>query len=273
MRDFQDKVAVVTGGSGGIGRGLAQRFLQAGMRVALADIDADGLKEAEQALGAYGTVIGIPTDVSKRESVEALARRVLDEFGAVHVVCNNAGLNSLHEPALWELPHEEWQTVVGVNFWGVLNGMHVFVPLMIEQDTEGHIVNTASAAGLGSRPGISTYVATKAAVVALSESLHHELAKAGSKLRASVLCPGRVRTAVRMGGYQRPRRARSEDEGDGEGRRMLPTDVGDLVVEAIREERFYILTHPEAIKERVRSRADDLLLDRLPTYSPSIRSD
>ena len=110
-------------------------------------------------------------------------------------------------------------------------------------------------------------------MVALSESLHHELARAGSKLRASVLCPGRVRTPVRMGGYQRPRRARSEDEGDGEGRRMLPTDVGDLVVAAIREERFYILTHPEAIKERVRSRADDLLLDRLPTYSPSIRSD
>ena len=273
MRDFQDKVAVVTGGSGGIGSGIAQRLLEAGMRVALADIDADGLKEAEQALGQYGTVIGVPTDVTSRDSVEALARRVLDEFGAVHVLSNNAGLNSRPEPALWELPYGEWQAVVGVNFWGVLHGMHVFVPLMIEQDSEGHIVNTASAAGLGSRPGISTYVATKAAVVALSESLHHELQRAGSKLRASVLCPGRIRTPVQMGGYQRARQPRSAEQLDDQGRRMLPTEVGDLVVDAIREERFYILTHPAATKERVRSRADDLLLDRLPTYSPSIRSD
>lgn len=273
MREFQDKVAVVTGGSGGIGRGLAQSFLEAGMRVVLADLDVDGLKDAEQELSAYGTVLAIPADVSKREHVEVLARRTIDEFGAVHILCNNAGLNSRAEPALWELPYEEWQTVIGVNLWGVLNGMHVFVPLMLEQNTEGHIVNTASAAGLGSRPGISTYVATKAAVVALSESLHHELARAGSKLHASVLCPGRVRTPVRMGGYNRSRVARTEEESDAEGRKMLPSEVGALVLNAIREERFYVLTHPEAIKERVRSRADDILLDRLPTYSPSIRSD
>ena len=273
MREFEGKVAVVTGGSGGIGRGLAQRFLEAGMRVVLADLDVDGLKAAEQQLSTYGAVIGVPTDVTKRDHVEVLARRTVEEFGAVHVLCNNAGLNSRPQPALWELPYEEWQAVVGVNLWGVLNGMHVFVPIMLEQDSEGHIVNTASAAGLGSRPGISTYVATKAAVVALSESLHHELARAGSKLHASVLCPGRVRTPVRMGGYGRPRVARSEDEADAEGRRMLPTDVGDLVLDAIREERFYVLTHPEATKERVRSRADDILLDRQPTYSPSIRSD
>lgn len=273
MREFQDKVAVVTGGSGGIGRGLAQSFLEAGMRVVLADLDVDGLKDAEQELSAYGTVLAIPADVSKREHVEVLARRAIDEFGAVHILCNNAGLNSRAEPALWELPYEEWQTVIGVNLWGVLNGMHVFVPLMLEQNTEGHIVNTASAAGLGSRPGISTYVATKAAVVALSESLHHELARAGSKLHASVLCPGRVRTPVRMGGYNRSRVARTEEESDAEGRKMLHSEVGELVLNAIREERFYVLTHPEAIKERVRSRADDILLDRLPTYSPSIRSD
>ena len=163
--------------------------------------------------------------------------------------------------------------MVGVNFWGVLHGLHVFVPIMLEQDSEGHIVNTPSSAGLGSRPGISTYVSTKAAVVSLSESLHHELARAGSKLKASVLCPGRVRTPLRMGGYERPRVPRSDEEADDEGRKLLPTAVGDLVLDAIREERFYVLTHPEAIKERVRSRADDILLDRLPTYSPWIRSD
>ena len=112
MRDFRDKVAVVTGGSGGIGRGMAERFVAAGMRVVLADLDADGLNHAEAELGRDGgTVLGVPTDVSKRESVEALAQRTLDEFGAVHVLCNNAGLNSRPEPALWELPYEEWQAV------------------------------------------------------------------------------------------------------------------------------------------------------------------
>ena len=105
MRDFQDKIAVITGGSGGIGRGIAQRFLEAGMRVVLADLDVDGLKDAEQQLGAYGSVIGVPTDVSKREHVEVLARRTMEEFGTVHVLCNNAGLNSRPEPALWELPY------------------------------------------------------------------------------------------------------------------------------------------------------------------------
>ena len=273
MRDFRDKVAVVTGGSGGIGLGLAQRFLEAGMRVVLADIDADGLREAERRLAAPGAVLGVRTDVTRREQVEALARRALGEFGAVHVLCNNAGLSSRPEPALWELPAEEWRAVVDVNFWGVLHGMHVFVPLMIAQDSEGHVVNTASAAGLGSRPGLSTYVATKAAVIALTESLHHELARAGSKLRASVLCPGRVRTPMRMGGYRRPRAPRDEAAAEDEGRRLPPAAVGGLVLDAIREERFYVLTHPEATRARVRSRADDLLLDRAPTRSSSIRSD
>ena len=133
-------------------------------------------------------------------------------------------------------------------------------------------MNTASAAGLGSRPGISPYVATKHAVVALSESLHHDLREAGSKLHVSVLCPGRIRTRM----IERHLAEEGVDiDADAELRAsyMLPAEVGDLVIEAIRDERFYILTHPESIKERVRSRADDILLDRGPTYSPSIRSD
>ena len=113
MRELEGKVAGVTGGSGRIGRGLAQRFLQAGMRVVLADLDVDGLKAAEQQLSAYGAVIGVPADLSKREHVEVLALRAVEEFGAVHVLCNDAGLNSRPEPALWELPYQEWQTVVG----------------------------------------------------------------------------------------------------------------------------------------------------------------
>ena len=267
MQDFEGKVAVVTGGASGIGLGMAERFAAAGMKVVLADIDEDALPEAESQLAEHGaTVLSVPTDVTEPDQLEALVRRTLDEFGAVHVLCNNAGVNSPNVP-IWEISLDDWRHVVGVNMSGVIHGIHAFLPPMLAQDSEGHIVNTASAAGLGSRPGISPYVATKHAVIALTESLHHDLRAAGSKLRASVLCPGRVRTRMLA------RHIETEGEGAAEdlaASYLLPAQVGDLVLDAIREERFYILTHPQAEKERVRDAADDILLGRDPTHSSPI---
>jgi NAD(P)-dependent dehydrogenase (short-subunit alcohol dehydrogenase family) len=254
MQDFEGKVAVVTGGAAGIGRGMAERLAAAGAKLVLADVNSDALAETAKELESGGaSVLQVQTDVTDYAQVQALARRAFDEFGAVHVLCNNAGI-STQNIAIWDIPIEEWRQVVGVNFWGVLHGIHAFVPLMLQSGAEGHIVNTASAAGLGSRPGLSPYVATKHAVVALTESLHHDLRLAGANVRASVLCPGRVVTRMS---------SRAPDE----ERSMLPSEVGDMVVAAIREQRFWILTHPEGIKERVRGRAEDLLQDRDPTHS------
>ena len=196
MQDFEGKVAVITGGASGIGFGMAERFAAAGMTVVLADINEDALPEAESRLAERGaSALGVPVDVADPDQVEELARRVLDEFGAVHVLCNNAGVNSSDEP-IWEISRQDWERVIDINLRGVIHGIRTFLPHMLEQDSEGFIVNTASAAGLGSRPGISPYVATKHAVIALSESLHHDLVAAGSKLRAAVLCPGRIRTPM-----------------------------------------------------------------------------
>ena len=271
MQDFEGKVAVVTGSAGGIGRGLAERFIAQGMRVVLADIDADRLAATEAELRAAGaTVLGVPTDVTDIASVQALAKRAVDEFGAVHVLCNNAGVNSSPNDACWEVPIENWEFVLGVNLRGVIHGIHAFLPIMLAQASEGHIVSTASAAGLGSRPGIAPYVITKAAVISLSESLHHDLQQRGSKLRASVLCPGRVQTQMTMNQPGQPKRERTSEEAAAAEGYMTPHQVGDLVVESIREERFYIYTHPESTKERVRGRADDMIEQRLPTHSSPI---
>ena len=266
MRDFEGKVAVVTGGASGIGFGMAERFAAAGMSVVLADIDEDALPEAESRLAERGaSALGVPVDVADPAQVEELARRVFAEFGAVHVLCNNAGVNSPDEP-IWEVSEADWEHVIAVNLRGVIHGIRAFLPRMLAQDSEGCIVNTASAAGLGSRPGISPYVATKHAVIALSESLHHDLVAAGSKLRAAVLCPGRIRTPMMAAHIER---AGGDVEAVAAGY-LPPSRVGELVFEAIREERFYILTHPEGEKDRVKGAADDILLGRDPTHSPPI---
>ena len=207
----------------------------------------------------------MPVDVADPEQVDELARRVLDEFGAVHVLCNNAGVNSPDEP-IWEVSQEDWAHVIDINLRGVVHGIHSFLPHMLAQDSEGHIVNTASAAGLGSRPGISPYVATKHAVIALTESLHHDLRAADSKLRASVLCPGRIRTPMMAAHLERE----GKDAEEAAAGYLLPSQVGELVLDSIRDERFYILTHPEGEKDRVRGAADDILLGRDPTHSPPI---
>ena len=195
MNEFNGKVAVITGAASGIGRALADRCVHEGMKAVLADVEVDALAKTEASLKASGaTVLAVQTDVSQARDVAALAEKTVEAFGAVHLLCNNAGVGT--EAAVWESTLEEWEWVMGVNLWGVIHGVRTFVPVMLAQDTECHIVNTASMAGLISGPGLGAYKVTKHAVVSLSETLHHELGERGAKIRVSVLCPGIVNTRI-----------------------------------------------------------------------------
>src|SRR5512136_413811 len=182
MQVFQDRVAVITGAASGIGRGLARRCAQEGMKVALADIEQAALAQTEIELRAMGApVIGVVTDVSKARDVEGLAQKTLEAFGAVHLWCNNAGVGVIR--SAWETTLADWEWVLGVNLWGVIHGVRVCVPIMLKQDTECHIVNTSSIAGLVVGPGSSgCYNVAKHGVVALSETLYYDLARCGAKV-------------------------------------------------------------------------------------------
>jgi NAD(P)-dependent dehydrogenase (short-subunit alcohol dehydrogenase family) len=274
VNEFQGKVAVITGAASGIGRALADRSVREGMKVVLADVEAEALAQAEASLRAVGEVLAVRTDVSEARDVEALAHKTVETFGAVHLLCNNAGVGA--EAAVWENTVAEWEWVLGVNLWGVIHGVRVFVPIMLAQDTECHIVNTASMAGLISGPGLGVYKVTKHAVVTLSETLHHELVERGAKVKVSVLCPGVVSTRIMESARNRPGQvAPAGPLGPAHGARwealnrlvqagMPPAQVADAVLAAVRKEQFYILTHPEA-KEYVRTRMEDILQERNPT--------
>jgi NAD(P)-dependent dehydrogenase (short-subunit alcohol dehydrogenase family) len=175
MQEFKDKVAVITGAASGIGRALAERCVHTGMKAVLADVDMGALTITEAALKATGaSVLAVATDVSKAQDVDALAQRTLAAFGAVHLLCNNAGVWG--GISAWDSSLTDWEWVLGVNLWGIIHGIHTFVPLMLAQETEGHIVNTASMAGLLTGRGPAAYRVSKHAVVALSEMLYHQLA-------------------------------------------------------------------------------------------------
>jgi NAD(P)-dependent dehydrogenase (short-subunit alcohol dehydrogenase family) len=270
MQELRDRVAVVTGAASGIGRALCRRFAAEGVRVVLADVERGALEKTAGELAAEGArVLAVPTDVSKAEQVDALAKRALDAFGAVHVVCNNAGVFTAG--TTWEQSLGDWQWVLGVNLWGVVHGVRTFVPILLAQGTEAHVVNTASSAGLVSLPGIAPYNVSKHAVVTLSETLHQELRMQDAKIGVSVLCPGPIHTNIADSRRNRPAElapsARPAPVGAGL-RDMLragmdPAEVADLVVRAIRDGRFYILTH-DNIKTGVERRMRDILEDRVP---------
>jgi NAD(P)-dependent dehydrogenase (short-subunit alcohol dehydrogenase family) len=278
MREFNGKVAVVTGGASGIGRAMAQRFAAEGMKVVVADVETRVLAQTEAEMKTAGaTIVAVPTDVSSASDVQALADRTIDAFGAVHILCNNAGVPPVVGPS-WKLTEADWQWVLGVNLWGVIHGIRAFVPIMLKQGSEGHIVNTASIAGLLSAPWAATYDVAKHGVVTLSESLHGELAMTGSKVKVSVLCPAWVKTQLMDGDRNRP--AALQDESRPESaipqasvmeqafRQFVatgtePAGIAEMVLDAIREQRFYILPHPQW-KEQIRARMEDILEDRNP---------
>lgn len=278
MKEFKDKVAVITGAASGIGRAIADRCAREGMKVVLADVEESALASAAAEMSAAGaTVLSVVTDVSKAGEVEALARKTLDEFGAVHMLCNNAGVGG--GTTIWQSTLRDWEWVLGVNLWGVIHGVRFFVPIMLEQDTDGHVVNTASIAGLISGSALGIYKVTKHGVVSLSETLSCELAEMGSKVKVSVLCPGFVNTRIMDSDRNRPAELQNppeeevwtpEMEAQSEGMRRavlrgIPaTHVADAVFDAIREERFYIHTHPE-LKAWVQMRMEAILQERNPT--------
>ncbi len=257
MREFKDKVAVVTGAASGIGRGLAERFAAEGMRVVLADVEAPALEEAEREMrGAGATVLAVRTDVAKAADVQALADKTLEHFGGVNIVCNNAGVGS--GALSWADSIEDWEWVLGVNLWGVIHGVRTFVPLMLERGEEGHIVNTASVAGLMPGGGASAYTTSKFGVVGLSEVLYYELMRTSAgKIGVSVLCPAATDTKIIDAGRNRPggplpmpAAGTPEAIGVDMVRQILrdgqsPAQVAQQVFDAIVAGRFYVLTHPE----------------------------
>lgn len=281
MRDLRDRVAVITGAASGIGNALARCFAAEGMRLVMADVEAPALAKAVDTLAAQGVpVLGVPTDVSSEGQVDALARAAFDAFGAVHVLCNNAGVwGGTHGARLWEHTRADWEWTLGVNLWGVVHGIRAFVPRMLAQDSEGHVVNTASLAGLMS--GRDIYGASKHAVVSISESLHHDLAAVGSRLRVSVLCPGLVETRIFAAGRNRPESLRDAELSDArdtsvdqeqriaERLRAMPgvlppDEIARRVLEGVREERFWILPHGDRLDEALRRRFDGILARRNP---------
>ncbi len=275
MDDLQGKVAVITGGASGIGLAVARSAAAEGMRLVLGDIEEVPLREAEKALGETGAeVLGVVTDVADGASVRALRDRALDRFGAVHLVHNNAGVG-VGGP-IWEISEEDWRWILDVNLWGVVHGINAFVPLLMEQG-EGHVVNTASIAGLVASPFLGPYNATKQAVVAISETLFKDLQLAGSPVGVSVLCPGFVQTRIDESERNRPSWAPAAEGEEAENMRgaikaliasgISPAVVADGVIDAVKTNTFYILTHPE-LDSVVRTRFEDIDQRRPPSPSP-----
>jgi NADP-dependent 3-hydroxy acid dehydrogenase YdfG len=251
MDNVEGKVVVVTGAAGGIGLAIARRLGRDGARVVIADIEAEVLVAAADELTALGIdAEAVVTDVTDLASVEALAQRSLDRFGSVDVVCNNAG--AVLGGRAWEVDVAAWRRLMDVNFWGVVHGIHAFVPILLEQGSPAHVVNTASMAGVMTLGSLGPYVASKHAVVSLSEVLVQDLASVGAAIGVSVLCPGMV--ATHLG---RPDRTAPLDTS---APGVISADAtAGFVADAIATRRFYVFTHPRTAKH-VRARVDPLLV-------------
>ena len=270
MQRVEDRVAVVTGAASGIGLGIARAFADEGMKVVLADVRDEPLQQAAAELRDGGAqAIAVPTDVTRLEDVEALAAAALDAFGAVHVLCNNAGVG-LFTP-LAKTTMDDWRWTLNVDLWGPIHGVTTFLPI-IEREDEGHINSTSSMAGLLAVPRLGAYNVAKHGVVALMATLERELRAAHSPVRTSVLCPGAVNTGILANSAESRRQSTGAGGGDDDtslsaiSGGMDPDDVGRLVLDAIRNDRFWVFTAPELVatlEHQVAAMASDQSLSRL----------
>ncbi len=279
MREFKNKVAVITGAADGIGKALALKGAKEGMKLVLADIDTGKLDRLIEELTASGTeAVGLRVDVSRAEEVVALADLAYTTFGGVHLLINNAGV-ALAKNA-WETTHKDWEWVMGVNLYGVTNGLSAFIPQMLASGEECHVVNTASIAGLLSEPSMAAYNVSKFGVVTLSEGLHHDLTLRQAKIGVSVLCPAWVKTRIAEADRHRPADeridlAQLDKVTAATGMAMFkavkngvePEEIAEATFGAIRDGRFYIITHPQTMAG-IRIRMDDILQKRQPTLLP-----
>jgi NAD(P)-dependent dehydrogenase (short-subunit alcohol dehydrogenase family) len=270
IKDLNGKTAVITGAGSGIGRALVQRGVESGMKVVAADVEQGALEETCALAG--GATLAVKTDVTDGAQVDRLADRAYEAFGEVHLVCNNAGV--FQAGLLWERTVEDWEWVLGVNVWGIIHGIRAFVPRMIAQGVEGHVVNTSSLAGIASNAFSGPYNTSKFAALALSECLAHDLAATGAKVGASVLVPGSVNTRIADSHRNRPSSLAAgmgaEDAAfvdkslaDMTSTGADPTDVADLVLSAVQSGQFVIPT-TAGYDEQIRHRADALLRREAP---------
>lgn len=285
MKRLEGRVAVVTGGAGGIGRAMGEAFGRSGMKVVLADVQPDPLAKTVDELRADGLeVTGVPTDVSSWESVSALRDAVLDTYAAVHVVCNNAGIGAGAEGPMWEHELRDWEWAIGVNVWGVIHGINAFVPLMLEQADEGHVVNTSSGnGGIWPLPSTPQYAATKAAVVTITECLYGQLAD--TSVSASVLFPGphMLRTGLFESWRSRPERFAKtrprvtpyvtvdelEKQMAAAGVPIAytePAEVAEAVLDGLRADRFWIYPDNPRTDAQLRARTESMLARSNPDY-------
>ena len=282
LKEFKNKVAVITGAGSGIGFALAQRCGKEGMKVVLADIDEKFLRKAERKMKRIGAdAITILTDVSKVNDIENLLKITLETYGAVHLLVNNAGIGNTKYT--WNYTLKDWEYQLGVNLWGVINGVRIFIPIMLKQDEECLIVNVSSMEGLasGSGPGGAVYGVSKHGVISLSETLRTDLDMKGSKVKVSVVCPGFVNTRILFGDTHRPEKfqnlpseqiedTRGEDyiskmvtnvENALDQTRIIPSEeAADIIFQGIKENKFYIFTHKDELMMRlVKERFDEIL--------------
>jgi len=281
MKTFQGKTAVITGAASGFGLETSRLCAQAGMNVVMADVQQDALDKAAAEIEALGAkVLPFRLDVSKAEQVEALGRATLERFGAPHFVFNNAGVSS--GGLIWEHSVKDWEWVVGVNLMGVAHGVRVFTPMMLEAAKkdpayEGHIVNTASMAGMVNMPNMGSYNVTKQAVVSMSETMYQDLALVTDQVHCSVLCPYFVPTGIHksdrnrpsdLAGEAKPTKSQLIAQALGEkavnSGKLSAADIARMVMDAVADNKFYIFSHPHALGP-VQTRMEDIMLVRNPS--------
>lgn len=284
MKDFAGKVAVITGAGSGFGREFARIGASLGMKLVLADIQADALAATASELQARGVeLVAERVDVSKAEDVERLAQRTKEAFGKVHLLFNNAGVAA--GGLVWEHSTRDWEWVLGVNLWGVIHGVRCFVPMMLEQGDECHVVNTASVAGLLSTQLMGVYNVSKHGVVTLTETLYNDLRLKGANVGVTLLCPAYVPTGINQSERNRPADAQpggEETESMKAARaamdkavtsgRISAEEVANMTFDAIRENRFYVVTHPKILSS-VELRLQDIAAQRNPSDPFTFKKD